>query len=38
MKDQFKSMQDERKKDVEETAEFVKQVITQGKQEWTREL
>jgi hypothetical protein len=30
-------LQEERKRDVEETADFVKQVITQGKQEWQRE-
>lgn len=38
MKDQFKQMQDDRKKDVEETAEFIKQIISAGKQEWQREV
>lgn len=33
-RDQFKVLQDDRKKDVEETAEFIKQIISAGKQEW----
>lgn len=38
LKDQHKLLQDERKKDIEETAEFIKQVLAQGKQDWQREL
>jgi hypothetical protein len=38
IRDQFKSLQDERKKDVEETAEFIKQIINNGKMEQQKEL
>ena len=31
-------MQEERKRDVEETAEFIKQIISTGKQDWQREI
>lgn len=33
VRDQFKLLQDERKKDVEETAEFIKTIINNGKME-----
>lgn len=38
LRDQLRSLQEERKRDVEETAEFIKQIITAGKQEWQREV
>jgi hypothetical protein len=38
IRDQFKQLQDERKKDVEETAEFIKTIITNGKLEQQRDL
>jgi len=38
IKDQFKTLQEERKRDIEETAEFIKQIINTGKQETSREL
>lgn len=31
IRDQFKQLQEERKKDIEETAEFIKQIINSGK-------
>ena len=31
IREQVKQMQDERKKDVEETADFIKQIINNGK-------
>ncbi len=38
MKDSFKQLQEERKRDIDETADFIKQVITQGKQETQGEI
>jgi hypothetical protein len=38
VRDQFKQLQEERKKDVEETAEFIKQIINNGKAEQQKEL
>ena len=38
LKDQLKQLQDERKRDVEETADFIKQIITAGKQDWQKEV
>ena len=37
-KEQMKNLQDERKRDVEETAEFINQLITQSKQDSTTEI
>ena len=34
VRDQFKSLQEDRKRDVEETAEFIKQIISAGKHDW----
>jgi hypothetical protein len=31
LRDQLKQLQDERKKDIEETADFIKSIINQGK-------
>lgn len=33
LKDQLKNLQEERKRDVEETADFIKQIINNGKLE-----
>ena len=38
MKDSFKQLQEERKRDIDETADFIKQVISQGKQETQGEI
>ena len=38
IRDQLKHLQDERKKDVEETADFIKQIINTGKMEQQKEL
>ena len=38
VRDQVKQMQEERKRDVEETADFIKQIINQGKQDTAKEL
>ena len=38
LRDQFKAVQDERRRDVEETAEFIKGLINSGKQETSKEL
>ena len=38
IREQLKQLQEERKRDIEETAEFIKQVINNGKQEQQREL
>ncbi len=38
VRDQFKQLQEERKKDVEETAEFIKQIINNGKNDTQKEL
>lgn len=38
LRDQLKQVQDERKKDVEETADFIKQIINNGKSEQQKEL
>jgi len=37
-REQFKVLQDDRKKDVEETAEFIKQIISAGKSEWQQSV
>lgn len=34
VRDQFKFLQEDRKRDVEETAEFIKQIISAGKHDW----
>lgn len=33
-RDQFRALQEDRKRDVEETAEFIKQIIAASKQDW----
>jgi hypothetical protein len=38
VRDQMKHLQDERKKDVEETADFIKSIINNGKLEQQKEL
>ena len=38
LKEQLKQLQEERKKDVEETAEFIKQIISAGKSDWQKEI
>ena len=38
IRDQLKQIQEDRKKDVEETADFIKQIINQGKQEQQKDL
>lgn len=38
MREQFKQLQEERKKDIEETAEFIKQIINNGKSEQAKEV
>lgn len=38
LRDQLKQVQDERRKDVEETADFIKQIINTGKVEQQKEL
>lgn len=36
--DSLRALSEERKRDVEETAEFIKQVLGQGKNEWQKEM
>lgn len=38
VRDQLKQLQDERKKDVEETADFIKTIINNGKTEQQKDL
>ena len=38
LKEQLKSLQDERKRDVEETADFIKQIINNGKLDQQKEI
>lgn len=38
IRDQFRQLQEERKKDVEETADFIKQIINSGKMEQQKDL
>ena len=38
MRDQFKSLQEERKRDIEETADFIKQLISQSKLDSQKEF
>jgi len=37
-KEQLRQLQDERKRDIEETADFIKQVMETSKQEFNRDL